>query len=216
MVVAVDKNFESAEQTCAVIKQEGNLATPVRADVRNPGEITAAVMAAKSIMGDIDGLVYNIGTGGSMRFENVSPESWDAVLQINLRGAALVLKAALPLLNEGSSIVITSSVASMMPGSQMPAYDASKAALAGLMRHAALEGCTRRIRANIVAPGLIDTAMGRAASKQRSSRDSTPVPLGRHGTGWETAYMALFLLSDEASYITGQVMVVDGGLSTLG
>lgn len=215
-IVAVDKNLESVEQTCAMIMHEGGHAAPVQADVCNPDEIEAAVKVAEEVMGGIDGLVYNIGMGAAMGIESLSVDSWDAVMQVNLRGAALVLKAAWPLLSEGASIAITSSVASMIPGSQIPAYDASKAGLAGLMRHAALEGSSRRIRVNIIAPGLIDTAMGRAASKQRATRDSTPIPLGRQGTGWDTAYMALFLLSGEASYITWQVMVIDGGLSTLG
>ena len=83
------------------------------------------------------------------------------------------------------------------------------------MRHVALEGERRAVRANVVAPGLMDTSLGRHASQGRPSRARTPVPLGRQGTGWETAYAALFLLSDEAAYITGQVLVVDGGLTAL-
>ena len=108
-----------------------------------------------------------------------------------------------------------SSVAGIKPGSRIPAYDASKAALGGLVRHVAVEGERRAVRANIVAPGLMDTALGRFASQGRPSRARTPVPLGRQGTGWETAYAVLFLLSDEAAYITGQTLVVDGGLSAL-
>ena len=106
-------------------------------------------------------------------------------------------------------------MAGLKPGSRIPAYDASKAALGGLMRHVALEGERRGIRANIVAPGLMDTPLGRAASRGRPSRARTPVPLGRQGTGWETAYAVLFLLSDESAYITGQTIVVDGGLTSL-
>jgi NAD(P)-dependent dehydrogenase (short-subunit alcohol dehydrogenase family) len=83
------------------------------------------------------------------------------------------------------------------------------------MRHAAFEGARKRLRVNVLAPGLMDTALGRAASVSRPGRAATPVPLGRQGTGWETAYAALFLLSDESAYLTGQVLVVDGGLSAL-
>ena len=173
------------------------------------------VASALQLLGGLDAVVYNVGIGNQMGLQNVTPEGWDFAFQVNLRGAALTLKAALPHLPAGGSAVLISSTASLKPGSRIPAYDASKAALAGLMRHAAFEGARGRVRVNVVAPGLMDTALGRAASAGRPSRASTPVPLGRQGTGWETAYTTLFLLSDESAYLTGQVLVVDGGLSAL-
>jgi NAD(P)-dependent dehydrogenase (short-subunit alcohol dehydrogenase family) len=132
-----------------------------------------------------------------------------------MRSHMLAVKRALPKMPEASSIVFISSVAGIKPGSRLPAYDASKAAIAGLCRHVALEGERRAIRANAIAPGLMDTSIGRLASRGRPGREKTPVPLGRQGTGWETAYAALFLLSEESAYITGQVIAVDGGLSAL-
>jgi NAD(P)-dependent dehydrogenase (short-subunit alcohol dehydrogenase family) len=181
-----------------------------------PAAPEAMVGEAHAALGGLDGVVYNVGIGDRQGLDSATADSWDRVLAVNLRGAMLTARAALPLLAPGASIVFTSSVAGVKPGSRIPAYDSSKAALAGLMRHVALEGAARSIRANIVAPGLMDTAMGRAASRGRPSRAATPVPLGRQGTGWETAYAALFLTSNEAAYVTGQILVVDGGLTALG
>ncbi|HEX4860976.1 MAG TPA: SDR family oxidoreductase, partial [Rhizomicrobium sp.] len=127
----------------------------------------------------------------------------------------LSVKAALPKLSEGASIVFISSIAGLTAGSRLPAYDASKAALFGLCRHVAFEGARRGIRANVVAPGLMDTSIGRLATRGRPNRAATSIPLGRQGTGWETAYAALFLISDESAYITAQTLAVDGGLSGL-
>ncbi|GAB1257855.1 SDR family oxidoreductase [Aurantivibrio plasticivorans] len=214
-VSVADKNLASAERTCEIITGEGNTAFPLALDVRNPEMIEREIKSAHNTMGGLDGLVYNVGFGNEMFFDNMTAESWDKVMEVNLRGAALTIKAALPLMGDGGAISITSSTASIKPGSQIPAYDASKAALAGLMRHTAFEGAKRNIRANVVAPGLMDTALGRIASQKRPSRAKTPIPLNRQGTGWEVAYMTLFLLSDEAAYITGQVMVVDGGLTSI-
>lgn len=173
------------------------------------------VAGARSKLGGLDGLVYNVGIGAGMWLEGSTPEIWDRVFAVNLRGAMLTLQAAMPVLADGSSVVLISSIASMKAGSRMPSYDASKAALAGLMRHAGIEGERRGIRVNIVAPGLMDTSIGREATRGRPGRAKMPVPLGRQGTGWETAYAALFLMSDEAAYITGQTLAVDGGMTGL-
>ncbi|MDZ4739596.1 MAG: SDR family oxidoreductase [Alphaproteobacteria bacterium] len=218
-VAVVDRNAEAAQGTFDhVISDplcEGTMYL-MTGDVSQPAQVEDFVREARENMQGLDGLVYNVGIGvGDPWLAGATAESWDKVFAVNLRGAMLTLKAALPVMEEGSSIVLISSIASMKPGSRLPAYDASKAALGGLMRHAGIEGERRGIRVNIVAPGLMDTSIGRAATQGRPGRAKTPVPLGRQGTGWETAYAALFLLSDEAAYITGQTLAVDGGMTAL-
>lgn len=212
-VAVADRNIESAEATVAMAKDGSSVA--IEANVAVPPDVKTMVGEAAAKLGGLDGLVFNVGIGAGMWLEGSTVELWDRVFAVNLRGAMLTLQAAMPVLAEGSSIVLISSIASMKAGSRMPSYDASKAALAGLMRHAGIEGERRGIRVNIVAPGLMDTSIGREATRGRPGRAKTPVPLGRQGTGWETAYAALFLLSDEAAYITGQILAVDGGMTGL-
>jgi NAD(P)-dependent dehydrogenase (short-subunit alcohol dehydrogenase family) len=125
----------------------------------------------------------------------------------------LICKEALPKLEEGASIIFISSIAGLVAGSRLPSYDASKAALGGLMRHVAMEGTRRGIRANIVAPGLVDTPLGRLATQGRPSRGRSPTPFGRQATGWEIAYAALFFMSDESVYVNAQTLAVDCGMT---
>jgi NAD(P)-dependent dehydrogenase (short-subunit alcohol dehydrogenase family) len=217
-VAVADRNRDAVHKTTDMILAMPNFTGSTKllvCDVAKPEEVRQMVSEAAHLMGGIDGIVYNVGIGAGMWLEGSTPEIWDRVFSVNLRGAMLTLQAAMPVLAEGSSIVLISSIASMKAGSRMPSYDASKAALAGLMRHAGIEGERRGIRVNIVAPGLMDTSIGREATRGRPGRAKTPVPLGRQGTGWETAYAALFLMSDEAAYITGQILAVDGGMTGL-
>lgn len=218
-VAIADRNLDSAEQTARLVREASKQAEPnalvLNVDVTRPEQIETMVASAAEQLGGLDGIVYNVGIGNEAGLSKITPEGWDFAFAVNLRGAALTLQAALPVLADGGSVVLISSTASLKPGSRIPAYDASKAGLAGLMRHAAFEGSRRAIRVNVVAPGLMDTPLGRRASQGRPSRAQTAIPLGRQGTGWETAYASMFLISDEAAYVTGQVLVVDGGLSAL-
>jgi NAD(P)-dependent dehydrogenase (short-subunit alcohol dehydrogenase family) len=217
IVACADRDAEAASTTADQIDAGGGRAAAVVADAADPEQCAAMVSEATDAMGGIDGLVLNVGIGLGAGLAGTSPEEWDLVMGVNVRAHFLACRAALPEMAEDSSIVFIGSAAGLRPGSGSPSYDSSKAALFGLCRHVGREGAPRRIRANVIVPGLIDTPMGRGASARSAARDriAARVPLGRQGTPWEIAGAAVFLLSGEASYITGQSLVVDGGLTAL-
>ena len=214
-VACVDRVAQAAEDTAALVGAAGGTAAVVVGDVTDEADCARVIEESVSALGGIDGLVCNVGIGEGRGLEGTSVAQWDLVFAVNVRAHFLLCRAALPRMGEGGAIVFVSSIAGLRPGTRIPAYDTSKAALAGLSRHVALEGSRAGVRANVVAPGLIDTPLGRRATQGRPSRGRTPVPLGRQGRAWEVAAPVVFLLSDDASYITGQIIAVDGGLSSL-
>jgi NAD(P)-dependent dehydrogenase (short-subunit alcohol dehydrogenase family) len=216
-VVASDYDESAVDRTVALITAGGGEATAMIADVRNPSEVEKMVERARGSLGGLDGVVYNVGIPGPVGIPDTTPEAWDNAFNVNLRGAMLTARAALPVMEPGSAFVFISSIAALTPRGRLISYAASKAGMAALMRDVAFAGQERSIRANIVMLGSIDTGIER----DHGRRHAPPLPIfqgmpmGRHGTAWETAYLTLFLLSHESAYITGQVVAIDGGLTTL-
>ncbi len=215
-VACADLSGPAAGATADAIAAEGGRALAIDADVADPLAVEAMTARAAEWLGGLDGLLLNVGVSGPpLGLDGETPDEWDRVMAINLRSHMLACRAAMPRMADGSSIVFIASISGMRPNSRKPSYDTSKTALKGLCGHVAQEGHERGIRANIVAPGLMDTALGRDASRRRPARNEGPLPFGRQGTGWETAYASLFLMSNESAYITAQTLVVDGGLIDL-
>jgi NAD(P)-dependent dehydrogenase (short-subunit alcohol dehydrogenase family) len=207
-----DINEAAAEATAALVRDAGADATVIAADAAQDAGSEAMFAESAAALGGLDGLVLNLGIAGGHMLRNTSAEDWDRILAVNLRSHFLGCKRALDAMPDGGAIVLIGSVAAreVLP---FPAYGASKAALESLCRQAAAEGGPR-IRANLLMPGLIDTPLGRMASSLNPGRERATMTARRQGTAWEVAYAALYLLSDEASYVTGQSLIVDGGLTT--
>jgi NAD(P)-dependent dehydrogenase (short-subunit alcohol dehydrogenase family) len=211
-IVCVDKNVESAGETAAMITSTGGRALSVGCDATVELQVIEMIRETAKVLGGLDGVAINIGISNGLGLHNQTESAWDDVLSLNLKAHMFVAKHAMAVMAPGGAMVFISSLASKLPLSRQPAYEASKAALPALCRAAALEGQANGMRANVVSPGLIDTPMGRAASARRPDRAARPLPFERQGTGWEVAHAALFLISHDASYVNGQDLIVDGGL----
>ena len=224
-VLCVDRDIARAEETAAMIVAEGFEAAAFRADITKAAEATALVEAGVERFGGLDALVNNVGIGGggdgpAHRLEEAA---FDRIVAVNLKGMWLTLKAAIPVMRErGGSIVNISSLASVAGATQL-AYEVTKAGVNRMTTHVASGNARSGLRCNAIIMGFLDTPMavegiarasGRSREEVRSVRDAQ-VPLkGKMGTAWDTANAALFLASDEAAFITGVVLPLDGGMMT--
>jgi NAD(P)-dependent dehydrogenase (short-subunit alcohol dehydrogenase family) len=209
--VCVDISEAAVAGTVTAIAREGGTAWAEVADVRDAGGVAPLVQRCTERLGGLDGLVLNVGISRGLALAKLSADAWDDEYAVNVRSHMLFAQAALGLMAPGGSIVLVSSLAAYRSAGGNPAYESSKAAQLALARAIALAGEPRGIRCNAVCPGLIDTPMGRDATRRRPNR-ALAVPFGRQGTGWEVAYACLFLISNESSYVNAHALMVDGGL----
>ena len=223
-VLAVDRDLASAQETAGLAAKDGGACAAFAADVTQERTLAAAVAEARRRWGRLDILHYNVGVsigGGDAPLAEISEAVFDRICAINLRGAVMAAKHAVPVMREQRSGVILN-ISSVAAWEHYPyvAYKATKAAMIAFTQQVAIQNAEFGIRANVILPGLMDTPMAvdtraRATGKSRAEvaagRDAR-VPL-RHkmGTAWDVANAALFLASDEANFITGVALPVDGG-----
>jgi NAD(P)-dependent dehydrogenase (short-subunit alcohol dehydrogenase family) len=209
-VACLDVNKEAADSTVAQITSEGGKAFADIVDVSDISAIAPAVERSSKQLGGLDGLALNVGISHGLSLANMTVEAWEKDYAVNVRSHMLFAQKALEVMAPGGAIILMSSMASQRANGRNPAYESSKAAQIALGRAIARAGEPKGIRCNVIAPGFMDTPMGRDASRRRSDRAVT-VPFGRQGTGWEVAYAALFLISNESSYVNAHTLFLDGG-----
>lgn len=200
------------ELQTAAEKTEGH-ALPLRADVSQQSELTRIMQKVQAESGQLDVLVINAGMSEYATLEQISTGHFDQIFGLNVRSPVFALQAALPLLKPGASVVLIGSIADIIGTEGYGVYSASKAALRSFARTWTRELSARGIRINVVAPGPIDTDMMAAAAESVRQGITQAIPLGRMGQPDEVANAALFLASDESSYIAGAEICVDGGLT---
>ncbi len=198
------------------LKQQGHTAQAFTLDVTDAASIESTVEGVLQQFGRIDVLVNNAGIARDQLLMRMKREDWDLVLRLNLTGAFACTQAVLrPMIKQrGGRIISISSVVGQMGNVGQSNYAASKAGLIGFSKALAREAAARGITVNVVAPGLIDTDMTRALSESVRNDWVSKVPLSRFGTPDDVAAAVCFLAADEASYITGQVLAVNGGMYT--
>lgn len=215
---AIAVNYRSDEQgaheTVREIEEAGGAAIVLQGDVGDAADAARIVSEALSGLGGLHILVNNAGVSADMLTMRLSEDDWDRVLDTDLKGAFLTTRSALrPLLRQRwGRIINIASVVAYTGNAGQANYAAAKAGLVGLTKSVAREVATRGITANVVAPGLVDTAMTADLADDVRSWMLSQVPMGRPGTSHDVASAVAFLASDEASYITGQVLRVDGGM----
>lgn len=224
-VFGCDLDLEAAEQTKQIIAQEGGQADVMRANVTRGSEVKALVEDCMQRFGRIDILINNVGRSEPGDPVAMTEETWDEQMDVNVKSAYLMMKEVLPIMEKqgNGAVVSISSIAGLMYiGKPQVGYAAGKAALMQLTKTTAVIYASKGIRLNTVVPGLMFTPLVQRLADKYAKGDfegfvahrHQQVPMGHMGEAWDVANAVLFLASDEAKYITGQEIVVDGGITS--
>jgi len=219
-VVVADINEEHGEQTVAEIRDKGGQAHFMRTDVTKEGDLKALITRGAELLGGLDTLFNNAGAQRSGAVELFEQADWDLLMAVNPRSCFLAIKHAVPILRDGGggSIINMASLAGVKGGPGLTAYSASKGAIVGFTKALSAELAPSKIRVNCVCPGWIDTPFNQPAINFMGGREDQErvvkqiVPMGRQGTPDEIAPMVVYLASDGSTYMTGQALVIDGGV----
>lgn len=223
-VMLTDRNLASAEETAQLIRDEGGICFAFEMDVSKEQDCEAMATACREKYGRIDILHNNVGIGaGDAGVTSLTERDWHKIMDVNLTSMFLTCKHTVPIMREqGSGAIVNISSLAAIAATPMLAYKTSKAGIIALTENVAIANAKHGIRANCILPGLMNTPMAVEGYAQRPGADreqviarrDAQVPLGgKMGSAWDVAYAALFLASDEAKFITGITMPVDGGQS---
>lgn len=218
-VVVADLSLDSAETTCALIRDRQISTIPAEGDVSHPGEVERIFETAMSLSGRIDILVHSAGIGIERLFLETADSDWNRVINVDLSGTFNVMRAAgrlMSLVGYGR-IIVLSSTAGIRGGTGRAAYGAAKGGVNMLTKVMAVELAEKGVTVNAIAPGAIETELVQRMHSAETRRNYTrSIPVNRYGTPEEVAFMAAFLADPRAAYITGTVLPVDGGFTAAG
>jgi NAD(P)-dependent dehydrogenase (short-subunit alcohol dehydrogenase family) len=213
-VLCVDQVLSRAEETVALVRAEGGEALPFEADVTRAEGCRAMTEAAVERWGGLDILHNNVGMESRKDLLDTTEEEWRRVLEVDLTSVFLATRAAVPAMiaRGGGSVICVSSIAGMR-GHGRTAYAAAKAGVLGFVRSVAVQLGPKGIRVNAIAPGTVWTPMVESLGPDARERRRKATPLGTEGTGWDVGWGAVYLASEESRWVTGQVLVIDAGLT---
>ena len=207
----VVSDLEDCETALEQVKKEGVLGLAIKCDVSKKQEVESLFEQAKKEFGKVDILINNAGIFPFIAFDKMTESDWDKVIDVNLKSIFLCSKEALNIMPDGGRIINISSIAGFVGFEGLTHYCASKGAINSFVRALALEVASKKITVNAVAPGAIETPGASMGSDEQKQQTIKAIPLNRMGQPQDIANAVVFLASNNADYITGQTIIVDGG-----